>query len=92
MLQPIIDRYADMGSGTQSYYWYSLQNIHAGAGENVTLAAQLEQILVYLGGGTIVPSQKSAETTKHTRMNPWNFITQERRGERRSVFGGRSFS
>jgi alpha-glucosidase len=92
MLQPIIDRYADIGSGTESYYWYSLQKIHAGAGENVTLATQLEHILVYLRGGMIVPSHKSADTNKHMRMNLWEFITQQRRGERRYVFEGRSFS
>lgn len=41
-------------------------------GQNISLPAPLEVIPVHLRGGTIIAAQTPANTTKHTRMNPWS--------------------
>lgn len=63
-----------VGSGTRWYDWYTLEDVHAQAGENVTLSAELEHIPVHVRGGSIIASQTPANTTKHTRMNPWSIL------------------
>jgi len=62
-----------IGYCTRWYDWYTLEEVYAAAGENVTLVAPLEHIPVHLRGGTVIASQIPANTTKHTRMSPWEF-------------------
>jgi alpha-glucosidase len=71
---------------TRWYDWYTLEEVHAQAGQNVTLDAPLEHIPVHVRGGSIIASQKPGNTTKTTRMNPWSILValdkkQEAKGE-----------
>lgn len=59
---------------TRWYDWYSLEEVKAQAGENVTLDAPLEHIPVHVRGGSIIASQLPGNTTKMTRMNPWSIL------------------
>jgi alpha-glucosidase len=59
---------------TRWYNWYTLKEVHAQPGQNVTLDAPLEHIPVHVRGGSIIASQKPGNTTKTTRMNPWSIL------------------
>ncbi|OAG14111.1 hypothetical protein CC77DRAFT_1067362 [Alternaria alternata] len=59
---------------TRWYDWYTLKEVHAQPGQNVTLDAPLEHIPVHVRGGSIIASQKPGNTTKTTRMNPWSIL------------------
>ncbi|CAI9633455.1 unnamed protein product [Alternaria burnsii] len=59
---------------TRWYDWYTLKEVHAQPGQNVTLDAPLEHIPVHMRGGSIIASQKPGNTTKTTRMNPWSIL------------------
>ncbi|CAI6341903.1 unnamed protein product [Periconia digitata] len=61
-----------IGEGTRWYDWYSLEEVSAAPGQNVSLSAPLEVIPVHLRGGAIIASQTPGNTTKQTRMNPWS--------------------
>jgi alpha-glucosidase len=63
------------GSGTVWYDWYTHAPVEGvAAGENVTIAAPLGHIPVYLRGGYIVPTQEPGMTTKQSRQNPWGLL------------------
>ncbi|RYN23236.1 hypothetical protein AA0114_g12846 [Alternaria tenuissima] len=59
---------------TRWYDWYTLKEVHAQPGQNITLDAPLEHIPVHVRGGSIIASQKPGSTTKTTRMNPWSIL------------------
>lgn len=63
-----------IAAGTRWYDWYTLDEIHAKPGQNLTLHAPLVHIPVHLRGGTIIAHQTPANTTRHTRQNPWNIV------------------
>jgi alpha-glucosidase len=63
-----------IATGTRWYDRYSLQQVQAEPGQNVTLEAPLEVVPVHLRGGTVLASQRPANTTKHTRMEGWSLI------------------
>ncbi|KAJ4379014.1 hypothetical protein N0V86_005891 [Didymella sp. IMI 355093] len=71
---------------TRWYDWYTLEEVQAQPGQNVTLEAPLEHIPVHVRGGSIIASQTPGNTTKMTRMNPWSILValdakQEAKGE-----------
>jgi alpha-glucosidase len=61
------------GRGTVWYDWYNGTSASDGlkAGENVTIAAPLGHIPVYVRGGYVLPLQEPGMTTYESRRNPW---------------------
>jgi len=59
---------------TRWYDWYTLEEVQAQPGQNVTLDAPLEHIPVHVRGGSIIASQVPGNTTKTTRSNPWSVL------------------
>lgn len=66
--------FPSIGAGTRWYDWYTLNEVHAQPGQNVTLDAPLEHIPVHVRGGTVIAYQTPSNTTKHMRQNPWTII------------------
>ncbi|KAI4600948.1 hypothetical protein KJ359_013111 [Pestalotiopsis sp. 9143b] len=64
-----------VGSGTVWYDWYN-QTAVAGvaAGQNVTIAAPLGHIPVYVRGGKVVPLQRPALTTAEVRNSSYSLL------------------
>ncbi|KAF2645172.1 hypothetical protein P280DRAFT_391630 [Massarina eburnea CBS 473.64] len=85
VLAPLLQQsqgvFPGVATGTRWYDWYTLQEVQASPGQNVSLPAPLEVIPVHLRGGTIIASQKPGNTTKTTRMNPWTFIVALNKNE-----------
>lgn len=63
-----------IGNGTRWYDYYTLEEVHAQPGENVTLAAPLVSQPVHVRGGYIIPTQKPGNTTKTTRQSDWSLL------------------
>lgn len=63
-----------IGNGTRWYDYYTLEEVHARPGENVTLAAPLVSQPVHVRGGYIIPTQKPGNTTKTTRQSDWSLL------------------
>jgi alpha-glucosidase len=59
---------------TRWYDWYTLEEVQAQPGQNVTLDAPLEHIPVHVRGGSIIASQVPGNTTNTTRSNPWSVL------------------
>ncbi|KAI9853072.1 MAG: hypothetical protein M1838_001573 [Thelocarpon superellum] len=56
------------------YDWYTQQVVHAEAGKNTTIDAPLGHIPVFVRGGSVLPIQEPAMTTRDARKNPWGLI------------------
>lgn len=63
-----------VGAGEVWYDWYNQSAITASPGENITIAAPLGHIPVYVRGGGILPTQEPGMTTAACRKNPWGII------------------
>ncbi|KAF2740600.1 hypothetical protein EJ04DRAFT_597543, partial [Polyplosphaeria fusca] len=63
-----------VAAGTRWYDWYSLSEVHAQVGQNVSLPAELVHIPVHVRGGSIIASQMPGNTTKMTRRNEWELL------------------
>ncbi|KAH8797348.1 glycosyl hydrolases family 31-domain-containing protein [Xylogone sp. PMI_703] len=63
-----------VGTGEVWYDWYNQSAVTAGPGENITIAAPLGHIPIYIRGGNILPIQEPGMTTKECRANPWGLI------------------
>ena len=63
-----------VAQGTRWYDYYTLAEVHAAPGENVTLAAPLVSQPVHVRGGFIIPTQKPGNTTKTTRQSDWSLL------------------
>ncbi|RFU25375.1 hypothetical protein B7463_g10963, partial [Scytalidium lignicola] len=63
-----------VGTGEVWYDWYNQSAVTAGPGENITIAAPLGHIPVYIRGGSVLPIQEPGMTTKECRANPWGLI------------------
>lgn len=62
------------GKGTVWYDWYTQTAVTASAGENVTIAAPLGHIPVYVRGGSVLPMQEPGYTTTASRLNDWSLL------------------
>lgn len=66
------------GVGDETTVWYDWYNQSAitgvSRGQNVTIDAPLGHIPVYVRGGSVVPLQEPALTTRASRENPWGLI------------------
>lgn len=81
MVTPVLDQGADTvggvfpgtGKGTVWYDWYNGSSVTDGLapGDNVTIAAPLGHIPVYVRGGYVLPLQEPGMTTYESRRNPW---------------------
>lgn len=63
-----------ISQGTVWYDWYTQSAVKAAAGQNVTIAAPLGHIPVYVRGGSVLPLQEPGYTTSDSRKNPFNII------------------
>lgn len=57
------------------YDWYSQTAVDAEPGVNTTIAAPLGHIPVFLRGGSVIPMQEPALTTRDARRTPWSLLT-----------------
>jgi alpha-glucosidase len=84
MVTPVLEQGADTvggvfpgtGKGTVWYDWYNGSSVTEGlsAGQNVTIAAPLGHIPVYVRGGYVLPLQEPGMTTHESRMSPWGVV------------------
>jgi len=92
MVTPVLEQGADTvggvfpgtGKGTVWYDWYNGTSVSEGlkTGENVTIAAPLGHIPVYLRGGYVLPLQEPGMTTFESRRNPWAVVVAlDKQGE-----------
>ncbi|CAK4032302.1 alpha-glucosidase [Lecanosticta acicola] len=63
-----------IAAGTVWYDFYDYQKVNATPGQNVTLDAPITHQPIHIRGGYIIPTQKPGNTTKTSRLNPWNII------------------
>ena len=56
------------------YDWYTHSAVNATPGVNTTIAAPLGHIPVYIAGGSILPLQQPALTTRDARTTPWSVL------------------
>jgi alpha-glucosidase len=62
------------GQDTVWYDWYTHSAVEVKPGVNTTLAAPLGHIPVYVRGGSILPMQEPALTTRDARKTPWSLL------------------
>lgn len=63
-----------VGAGAVWYDWYTRAAVEAAPAENMTIAAPLGHIPVYVRGGYVVPLQEPALTTAAGRRSPWGLL------------------
>lgn len=64
-----------VGHGEVWYDWYSQTAVDARPGANTTISAPLGHIPVFVRGGSILPMQEVALTTRDARKTPWSLLT-----------------
>jgi len=83
MVIPVLEQGATNVSGVfpgvkEGEIWYDWYNQSATlshpAGSNISIDAPLGHIPVYIRGGSILPIQEPALTTRDSRLNPWGLI------------------
>ena len=57
------------------YNWYTQTAVDAEPGVNTTIPAPLGHIPVFVRGGSIIPMQNPALTTRDSRNSPWSLLT-----------------
>jgi alpha-glucosidase len=62
------------GQGEVWYDWYNQSALAAAPGRNLTIAAPLGHIPVYVRGGSVLPVQEPGLTTRACRQNPWGVL------------------
>ncbi|KAL4803698.1 glycosyl hydrolases family 31-domain-containing protein [Aspergillus unguis] len=60
-----------LAQGEVWYDWYTRKAVDAQPGVNTTIDAPLGHIPVYVRGGSILPMQEPALTTRNARQTPW---------------------
>ncbi|KAK6387917.1 hypothetical protein LTR65_008372 [Meristemomyces frigidus] len=63
-----------VAQGEVWYDWYTQEAVSVQAGENLTIAAPLGHIPVYVRGGAILPQQEALYTTAESRNTSWSLI------------------
>lgn len=82
MVAPVLEQgmstvdavFPGVADGTIWYDWYNQTAMEVEAGVNTTLSAPLGHIPVFIRGGSVLPVQEPALTTKASRNNPWGVI------------------
>lgn len=82
MVVPVLAPQADtvngvfpgVGNGEIWYDWYTQTAVDAKPGVNTTIPAPLGHIPVYVRGGSILPMQEPAMTTRDARNTPWSLL------------------
>lgn len=64
-----------VAQGQVWYDWYTQEAMSAQPGENVTIAAPLGHIPVYVRGGHVLPRQEAKYTTNESRSSSWSLLT-----------------
>ena len=59
---------------TRWYDWFTLEQVKAAPGHNVTQQAGLTHQPLHVRGGYIVPIQQARNTTRETRKAPWTLL------------------
>lgn len=83
MITPVLEQgattvggvFPGVGSGEIWYDWYTQSAVSASPGQNVTIYAPLGHIPVYIRGGSVLPLQGAALTTRDARAQPWSLLT-----------------
>ncbi|KAL4932677.1 glycoside hydrolase family 31 protein [Aspergillus undulatus] len=78
VLEPQVDTvhgvFPGVGQGEIWYDWYTQTAVDAQPGVNTSIAAPLGHIPVYVRGGSILPLQEPALTTRDARQTPWALL------------------
>ncbi|KAL4970759.1 glycosyl hydrolases family 31-domain-containing protein [Aspergillus stella-maris] len=78
VLEPQVDTvhgiFPGVGQGEVWYDWYTQTAVDAQPGVNTSIAAPLGHIPVYVRGGSVLPLQEPALTTKEARQTPWALL------------------
>ncbi|KAI9931271.1 hypothetical protein ASPWEDRAFT_101185 [Aspergillus wentii DTO 134E9] len=82
MVVPVLEPQADtvkgvfpgVGAGEIWYDWYTHTAVDAKPGVNTTIPAPLGHIPVFVRGGSILPMQEPALTTRDARKTPWALL------------------
>ena len=82
MVVPVLEPQADtvkgvfpgVGNGEVWYDWYTQTAVDAKPGVNTTIPAPLGHIPVFVRGGSILPMQEPALTTRDARNTPWSLL------------------
>ncbi|KAJ9211489.1 CAZyme family GH31 [Paecilomyces variotii] len=79
VLEPQVDYvkgvFPGVGNGEVWYDWYTQSVFDAKPGVNTTISAPLGHIPVFVRGGSILPMQEPALTTRDARKTPWALLT-----------------
>lgn len=83
MITPVLDQgattvegvFPGAGKGEVWYDWYTQSAVNVSAGQNLTIDAPLGHIPVYIRGGSVLPLQGFALTTREARTQPWSLLT-----------------
>lgn len=78
-LRPQVDTVQGVFPGIKQgevwYDWYTQSAVDAKPFENKTLSAPLGHIPVFVRGGSVLPMQEPALTTRDARSTPWSVLT-----------------
>ncbi|RJE18471.1 alpha-glucosidase [Aspergillus sclerotialis] len=78
VLEPQVDTvkgvFPGVGNGEVWYDWYTQTAVDAKPGVNTTIPAPLGHIPVFVRGGSIVPMQEPALTTRDARNTSWSLL------------------
>ena len=82
LLTPVLDQGASsvsgvfpgIASGAVYYDWYTQTAVNVSTGQNLTIAAPLGHIPVFVRGGYVLPMQQPAMTTTAARKTPWSVL------------------
>ncbi|KAF2091303.1 glycoside hydrolase family 31 protein [Saccharata proteae CBS 121410] len=82
LVTPVLEQGADSvngvfpGSahGTRWYDWYTHTLVDGQKGKNISIAAPLGHIPVYVRGGAVIPMQEPGLTTRDTRQSRWSLL------------------
>lgn len=78
VLEPQVDTvkgvFPGVGHGEVWYDWYTQSAVDAKPGVNTTIPAPLGHIPVFIRGGSILPMQEPALTTRDARQTPWSLL------------------
>lgn len=78
VLEPLVNYTKGVFPGVKQgeiwYDWYTQTPVDAQPGVNTTIPAPLGHIPVYVRGGSILPMQEPALTTRDARNSPWSLL------------------
>lgn len=79
VLEPLVNYtkgvFPGIKQGEVWYDWYTQTAVDAQPGVNTTIPAPLSHIPVFVRGGSILPMQEPALTTREARSTPWSLLT-----------------